>query len=236
MSFIMTTSNHRPYDFPDGRIDMPSHSGRDAAVKYTDFAIGKFIDDAKKKPWFNNTIFVVVADHCASSSGKTDLPIDKYQIPLFIYAPEIIRPKRISKLSSQVDIIPTIFSLLNWSYESRFYGQDILADDFDERALVGTYQLLGLFKNNLLTLLSPGEKIQSYEPTQSNIFDTKYKDVNVTQEVEDEVVSYYQSASMFHKRRLDRYDTSLQDNLFHTLLGISEVKTEVYDETMDILH
>ena len=206
MSFIMTTSNHRPYDFPDGRIDMPSHSGRDAAVKYTDFAIGKFLEDAKKKPWFKNTIFVVVADHCASSSGKTDLSIDKYQIPLFIYAPDLIRPKRISKLSSQVDIMPTLFSLLNWSYDSKFYGQDILADDFDERALVGTYQMLGLFKDNRLTLLSPGKKIHAYEPIKSNIFDTTYKDTSVSKEVEDEVVSYYQSASLFHKKRLDRYD------------------------------
>jgi len=206
MSFIMTTSNHRPYDFPEGRIDMPSHSGRDAAVKYTDFAIGKFLEDAKKRPWFNNTIFVVVADHCASSAGETYLPLDKYQIPLFIYAPELIKAQVVSKVSSQIDIMPTVFSLLNWSYKSKFYGQDILADDFDERALMGTYQLLGLYKENVLSILSPGKKIQGYTPTEANIFDTKYKEVNVPQELEAETISYYQGASMLHKERLDRYD------------------------------
>ena len=207
MSFVMTTSNHRPYDFPDGRIDMPSHSGRDAAVKYTDFAIGKFIEDAKKKPWFKNTIFVVVADHCASSAGETYLPLDKYQIPLFIYAPEILKAQRVSKVSSQIDIMPTLFSLLNWSYKSKFYGQDILADDFDERALMGTYQLLGLYKNNHLSILAPGKKLYGYEPTQMNIFDTKYKDANVSKGTADEIISYYQGASMLHKKRLDRYDS-----------------------------
>ncbi len=206
MSFVMTTSNHRPYDFPDGRIDMPSHSGRDAAVKYTDFAIGKFIQDAKKKPWFKNTIFVIVADHCASSAGETYLPLDKYQIPLFMYAPKILEAKRISKVSSQVDIMPTLFSLLNWSYESKFYGQDILEDTFDERALMGTYQLLGLYKDNRLSILVPGKKLYGYVPIKMNIFDTQYKDVRVPKEVEDEIISYYQGASLLHKQRLDRYD------------------------------
>ncbi len=206
MSFVMTTSNHRPYDFPDGRIDMPSHSGRDAAVKYTDFAIGKFIQDAKKKPWFKNTIFVIVADHCASSAGETYLPLDKYQIPLFIYAPKIIEAKRISKVSSQIDIMPTLFSLLNWSYESKFYGQDILANDFEERALMGTYQLLGLYKNRRLSILAPGKKLYGYAPIKMNIFDTKYKDVKVPKAVKDEIISYYQGASLLHKQGLDRYD------------------------------
>jgi len=206
MSFVMTTSNHRPYDFPNGKIDLKSHSGRKAAVKYTDFAIGKFLKDAESKPWFKNTIFVIVADHCASSAGKSNLPLNKYQIPLFIYAPDIIEPKRVSKLSSQIDIMPTIFSILNWSYDSKFYGQDILDKDFNERALLGTYQLLGLYKDNILTYLSPGKKIHSNKATKiSNIFFTVYDEVNVTKESEEDIVSYYQGANLLHKEHLDRY-------------------------------
>ena len=67
MSFVMTTSNHRPYDYPNGRIDIPSHTGREGAVKYTDFAIGDFLKKAKEKPWFKNTIFVIVAYHASRS-------------------------------------------------------------------------------------------------------------------------------------------------------------------------
>ncbi len=80
---IMTTSNHRPFTYPNGRIDIPSHTNREGAVKYTDYAIGKFIKEAKTKPWFKNTLFVIVADHCASSAGKADLPVNKYLIPAF---------------------------------------------------------------------------------------------------------------------------------------------------------
>lgn len=211
MNFVMTTSNHRPYDYPEGRIDIPSHTGREGAVKYTDYAIGEFLKKAEKKPWFKNTIFVIVADHCASSAGKTELPIDKYHIPLIVYAPGIIAAKKIEKVSSQIDIMPTLFSLLNWSYKSKFYGKDILSDSFKERALVGTYQKLGLYQNNILTLLSPGKKIDSYEVLNQDIFHTEYKDIATSSRMQEKIVSYYQGASMLHKKRLDRY--TLKGNL-----------------------
>lgn len=206
MNFIMTTSNHRPYDYPDGKIDIPSHTGRDGAVKYTDYAIGDFLAKAKKKPWFKNTIFVIVADHCASSAGKSELPLDKYHIPMIIYAPQIIKPQVISKIASQIDIMPTLFGILNWSYESKFYGKDILDNSFEERAFVGTYQKLGLYKDNILTILSPGKKIESYKVLKNDVFNTQYKKTSTDQHTKLEAISYYQGASTLHKKRLDRYD------------------------------
>lgn len=206
MSFVMTTSNHRPYDYPDGRIEIPSHTGRDGAVKYTDYAIGEFIKKAKEKPWFKNTIFVIVADHCSTSAGKTEIPLDKYHIPMIVYAPEIVKPQIVNKVSSQIDVMPTIFGMLNWSYKSKFYGNNILSPSFKERALVGTYQKLGLYKDNRLTILSPGKSIKSYEVVQEDIFSTKYKESITEENFKDEVVSYYQGASALHKKRLDRYD------------------------------
>ncbi len=74
---IMTTSNHRPYSFPENRIDLPNGT-REAAVKYTDWAIGNFIKQASQRSWYKDTVFVIVADHCASSAGKTDLPVERY--------------------------------------------------------------------------------------------------------------------------------------------------------------
>ena len=64
--FVMTTSNHKPYTYPSGKIDLPSGSGRNGAVKYTDYAIGQFLQEIKTKPWFANTVIIFVADHCAS--------------------------------------------------------------------------------------------------------------------------------------------------------------------------
>ncbi|WP_425360416.1 MULTISPECIES: sulfatase-like hydrolase/transferase [unclassified Candidatus Tisiphia] len=167
-SLIMTTSNHRPYTFTEGRIDLLSGSGRNAAVKYTDYAIGRFLELAKTHPWFDNTIFVITADHCASSAGKTDLPINKYHIPLLIYAPNILKPQIVDNLSSQIDIAPTILGLLNFSYNSKFFGQDILNTPAN-RAFISTYQLLGFMKDNHLIILRPQEQPKTYKLVDEDI-------------------------------------------------------------------
>ena len=205
-SFVMTTSNHRPFTYPEGKIDIPSHSGRWGGVKYTDYAIGKFLEKAAKKPWFNNTLFVFVADHNGGSSGKTDLPLYRYKIPLMIYAPALITPQQITKVASQIDVAPTLFSLMHWRYKSKFYGKDILSDDFKPRALIGTYQKLGLYQENRLTILLPNQTAKAYQIKKLGLYDTAYEEISVNKQDLEDAITYYQSASYFHKHRLDRYE------------------------------
>ncbi|MFT3830579.1 MAG: sulfatase-like hydrolase/transferase [Opitutaceae bacterium] len=164
--FVMTTSNHRPYTFPAGRIDLPSKtSGRAGAVKYTDHAIGAFLRAAATKPWYHNTIFVIVADHCASSAGRNELPVDRYHIPLLLFAPGgQIAPGRVDTVMSQIDFAPTLLGLLQWSYPSRFFGQDVRRIAARSgRALIGNYQKLGLFDGSHLTVLKPVREHTTYD-------------------------------------------------------------------------
>ena len=161
---IMTVSNHRPYTYPDGRIDIPS-SKQDftGGVKYTDFAINDFIKKAQKKPWFNNTIFVIVSDHCSRSAGKTDLPVNRYHIPCLIYAPQLIKPSIEKRLVSQIDLAPTVLGFLNQSYTSRFLGSDVFKrDTLNDRIFISTYQDMGYIRNNKLVILSPRERVEMY--------------------------------------------------------------------------
>jgi phosphoglycerol transferase MdoB-like AlkP superfamily enzyme len=191
--FVMTTSNHRPYTFPEGRIDMPSHSGRAAAVRYTDYAIGRFLEEARSKSWFDNTIFVIVGDHCASSAGKTDVPVNNYHVPLMIYAPGIVAAREVDTLSSQIDYAPTLFELMGWSYVSEFYGKDILAMEPGEgRALLGTYQSLGLYRNNKLTLLKPLHVVETYD---YDPLSKTQKRAEIDVEEYFDAIAYYQSAA-----------------------------------------
>ena len=161
---ILTTSNHRPYTYPSGKIDIPSGTGRAGAVKYTDFAIGQFIEKCRRKPWFKDTLFVIVADHCAGSAGKSKISADKYLIPLIFYCPAHMKPEKITRVCSQMDTVPTILGLLNISYNSRFYGQDLLAPDTQakERAFIGNYQYLGNLSRDTLTVLGPNRQDTSY--------------------------------------------------------------------------
>jgi len=154
-NFVMTTSNHRPYTYPENKIDIPSGAGRHGAVRYSDFSIEKFIQLAKSKPWFKNTVFVVMADHCASSAGKRNLDVAKYHIPGFIYNLPQQKPESTNKICSQIDIFPTLFGYLNWTYESQLIGQDISKMGPNEgRALIGNYRSLGLLKDNKIMVLN----------------------------------------------------------------------------------
>ena len=199
---IMTTSNHRPYTYPEGRIKVDGNPHtRDAAVKYTDYAIGKFIEQAAKKPWFDNTVFVIIADHCASSAGKTTLPVDRYHIPCLIYSPKHIAPQAVKTVCSQIDVMPTLLSMLGLPYQVRFTGQDIFAPNYHPRAFMATYQNLGYFENNCLTILSPVRKVEQFGVT----FDKEGEAVETPlkknkQELVRKAQAYYQYTNMYLKR------------------------------------
>ncbi|MEB0039915.1 MULTISPECIES: LTA synthase family protein [unclassified Pseudomonas] len=197
---LMTTSNHRPYTYPEGRIDIKSGDGRNGSVKYTDWAIGKFLNDARQKPWFSNTIFVFVADHTAGSAGREDLPITNYQIPLFIYAPTLIEARESSQLASQIDLAPTLLGLLNQSYQSTFFGRNLLQDNpLPPRVLVGNYQHLGLFDGTNLAILSPQKLLRRHDQA---LGESRESRVNDTDPLIIRAISYYQGASYDYKQRL----------------------------------
>lgn len=197
---LMTTSNHRPYTYPDNRIDIKSGDGRDGAVKYTDYAIGQFLDQARKKPWFNNTIFVFVADHTAGSAGKEDLPISNYQIPLFIYAPKLIEARETAQLASQIDLAPTLLGLLNLDYESTFFGRNLLQDNpLPPRVVVGNYQHLGLFDGKDLAILSPRQGLRRHDDA---LTDSRESRATANDPLITRAITYYQTASYGFKQQL----------------------------------
>lgn len=209
MNFVFTTSNHRPYTYPEGKIDIPVKTGRAGGVKYTDYAVGEFMKAARKRPWFDDTLFVFVADHCGSSAGKTSLPLRKYEIPLILYSPRTIEPARVSKLCSQIDVAPTLLSLLNWDYDSKFLGKDILAmKPEEERAFVGTYQKLGYLKGDRLTVLLPkgGTEAYVYDRVTKQQVRAAIGDSDLT-----DAISFYQSASWLYKNGLTRRITGDQE-------------------------
>jgi phosphoglycerol transferase MdoB-like AlkP superfamily enzyme len=162
---VMTTSNHRPYTFPAGRVAYPQGE-RDSAVAYTDWAIGDFLRRARTRPWFADTVFVITADHCASSGGLAQLPVFRYHIPLWIYAPGRVAPGRVDRMVSQIDIGPTVLGLLDMSYRSHFYGVDALRPNAgdEERALIGNNQRLGVLHADRLTELAPHRVADTVRP------------------------------------------------------------------------
>lgn len=201
-SIVMTTSNHRPFTYPDGKIDIPSHAGRNGGVKYADYAIGKFLDNARTQPWFNDTVFVIVADHCAGSARKIALPVKNYQIPLLIYAPGRIRPQQIDTLASQIDMAPTVLGLLNFSYTTRFLGKDILLMKSSEgRAFISTYEKLGYLKDDRMVILDPKKEIEYYRFDRAT---GRTEAARLPDSYLLDALGYYQGTNYIYKHKLDR--------------------------------
>ena len=196
---IMTISNHRPFVYPEGRIDIPpSSKSIEGAVKYTDYAINKFLKDAQQTPWFNNTLFIIVADHCAKSAGKTDLPVNRYHIPCLIYAPELIKPALEKRLTSQIDLAPTVLGMLNLSYNSNFLGFDIFHTPAGkERIFISTYQDIGYIRDGKLVILSPRQKIQMFKP---DFLSGTAIPIAISDTLVNEAIAWYQGASYLFKK------------------------------------
>lgn len=198
-NFIMTTSNHKPYSFPEHTIDAPQGK-RESVIQYTDYAIGKFINNARNKPWFKNTVFVFVADHCAKSAGKWDVNIDKHHIPAMIYNSNSA-PEKVDKLVSQIDIMPTVFGYLNWNYTSSLYGKDIrMIQPNEERAFLGNYRTIGLLQNDIFTEINDKKQCNQY------LWNSKTKEMTAVKEqnqaLRNKTIANYQTASYRFKNGL----------------------------------
>jgi len=202
---LMTTSNHRPYTFPTGRVDRPQGE-RNSAVAYTDWAVADFLRRARSKPWFDDTIFVITADHCASSGGIARLPVFRYHIPMWIYAPKHIAPGRVNRMMAQIDIGPTVLGLLGMDYRSSFYGVDLFQlPEGRERALLGNYQRLGFLRNDQLVELAPHREVVSVRPDYEE--DRPQQSIPLDPQFALEAVGYYQTASDRFRRGLMRMPT-----------------------------
>ncbi len=146
LAVILTVSLHSPWEYPAGRIqplpeDTPIPAGFSLPelnnFLYADYALGQFIRMARDAPYFDDTLFVLVGDHGVHLRGRSLIPIDEYRVPALFLAPGQLEPFRVERLTSQLDIAPTIMGMLGGEYRSPFFGTDVLADpDAEGSALV----------------------------------------------------------------------------------------------------
>jgi len=101
--------------------------------------------------------------------------------------------------------MPTVMSLMNWDYKGKFYGNNILADDFKEQAFVGNYQKLGFYRDNRITILSPDESVKSLEVEKLTLDDVKFKESEKNESDLTDAITYYQSANYLYKKNLTRH-------------------------------
>lgn len=122
----LTVSHHRPYDFPAGTVDFPASERRsEYALAYADQALGDFFAAAAKQPWYQDTLFVIVADHGVHPRGDALIPANSYHIPLLLRA-QGLQPRRMTGLGSSMSLPKTLMSALQIKTNEGFAGQDLL--------------------------------------------------------------------------------------------------------------
>ncbi len=166
-TIIMTTSNHSPYTFPAGIPGIPAKGGgHNAGVLYADYALRDFFTQAKTHSWYSNTLFVIVADHGARVYGEAQIPISSYEIPLLLFAPGRIKPRQIQAPISQMDIAPTVLTLLGLPYQAPFFGRDVLDGDAKQAPLLFNHNHdVALYQKEKLVILGLRDTVTTYRYT-----------------------------------------------------------------------
>ncbi|MBK6976947.1 MAG: sulfatase-like hydrolase/transferase [Cytophagaceae bacterium] len=132
-STVFTLSSHDPFRIPEqynGKFKKGPHPIFET-LSYTDNALRKFFEYAKTQSWYNNTLFVITADHTSSFSGskKFKSGVGRFRIPIFFYSPGIISAQKSEKLFQQTDISPTILGFLGMNTEHISFGKNLLKND-----------------------------------------------------------------------------------------------------------
>ncbi|MCJ7555951.1 MAG: LTA synthase family protein [Gammaproteobacteria bacterium] len=129
-SLVFTATNHSPYEYPDGRIELyePEPNTVNNAVKYADYALGEFFKKARQSKYWEHTVFMVVADHNSRVYGASLVPIERFRIPGLILGGSIV-PGRHTGIASQIDLGPTLLSLIGMSAEHPMVGRDLTRPD-----------------------------------------------------------------------------------------------------------
>ncbi|MDF2152276.1 LTA synthase family protein [Vibrio sp. CAU 1672] len=161
-SLVFTSSNHSPFEYPEGKIEPydAEHMTRNNAVKYSDYALGSFFKKAKQSNYWDDTIFIVIADHDARVFGANLVPVKHFHIPALILGKDI-QPRVDDRLANNIDMPPTLLSLIGVDAQTPMIGRDLtkpLARE-DERAMMQYNKNFGYLTRDNLVVFSPGKKI-----------------------------------------------------------------------------
>lgn len=126
---FMTASDHGPYFIPD--YFKPKNSKlENQIVEYADYSLGKFISLAKKQEWFDNTLFVFIADHGYPKDADYDISLNYNHVPLIFYAPKLLKQNQVfSEMAGQIDVFPSIMGLLGLPFENNTLGINLFEQD-----------------------------------------------------------------------------------------------------------
>lgn len=203
-SLLFSTSNHEPFEYPEGRIALYDKQKNTVnnAIKYADFSLGKFFESAKKEPYFKNTVFIIIADHNTRTYGKQLVPIKKFRIPALIIGPNVPKGKTVDLQCSQIDIPPTLLSYSGLTCETPMIGRNLfeITPGTKGRSMMQFHDNFAFRVQNELVILQP-----KLEPLQFKVVNDSFlKPVKLNPELSKDALAHLLVAENLYKTRTYR--------------------------------
>ncbi|MFM7897297.1 MAG: LTA synthase family protein [Flavobacterium sp.] len=205
-SLLFSTSNHEPFEFPEGRIKLYDKKKNTVnnAMKYADFSIGKFFELAKKEAYYKNTIFVVIADHNTRTYGKNLVPVNKFHIPALIIAPNVEKGITYDNLASQMDIPSTVLALSGITTKTPMPGRNLLKlpKGTKGRTIMLFHETYAFRVDDDIVILNPNAK-----PLQFKVkSDTQLVPIALNEELAKDALAHIVASSNLYKKRVYKID------------------------------
>jgi phosphoglycerol transferase MdoB-like AlkP superfamily enzyme len=207
-SLVLSVSNHRPFTFPqDGIQALPRFHRRENVVRYADYALGRFMREAKAHSFYKDTVFVLMGDHGARVYGAAAIPLASYQVPILVVAPGVPAGARLDTMASSLDLPPTILGLLGLDYESKFFGHDFFhIDPTAGRALMTHNNDIALMRGNRMAVLGLHESADLFQvdPATGEMAPLKAPDAAGHELIED-AIAYFNGADRLYRSGAYRF-------------------------------
>lgn len=195
MSVVFSTSNHSPFDFPDGKIELVSGVEKKSvknAIKYADYAIGQMIAKAKQNGYYDNTVFLIVSDHNVRVYGDDTVPVNMFHIPGLILGGGI-KPLVYEKTSTHPDITATALDLVGADFNYPLLGHSIFSEKKQNLSFMQFNNNYALMINDKIAVIRPNKPASSYtynRDTQLNLSDKHLIPVEHDDELEKDVLAF----------------------------------------------
>ena len=199
---MMTASDHGPFYIPD-YFTPRSDEVKYQITEYADWSLRRFIEMAQEKPWYDNTLFVFVADHGAALDTDYSIPLSYFHSPLVFYMPEHLQAIENESIASQMDIFPTVMGILGKSFINNTFGIDLLRGERQYVYFMGDDKY-GVLDDEWLLINKPSEE-------QTGLFRYKEKDkknyLSEYPEVAEEMKKYAESSWQVSEYQQDKKKT-----------------------------
>jgi phosphoglycerol transferase MdoB-like AlkP superfamily enzyme len=200
-SLVLSVSNHRPFQFPQDHVRRDGAlSGRENAVRYADWALGTFMRAASTRPWYRDTIFVLMGDHGARVYGSARIPLASYEVPILLIGPGVPAGRQVATLASSLDVPPTVLALLGLDYQSRFFGRDVLHLPASAgRALMTHNADVALLEGNRMAVLGLQRAANVYDCDLAAAQCEQPESGPAARALVDDAIAYYSAADLLYR-------------------------------------